>query len=116
MGTVKTQVAGQLNATKGGEKVAEVRASHRRRLAYRARLSVKKRATEVIELAKAEKTGAEWDGFQVEAVGLKKAETENLSPVEKAFRSFDRDGDGDITIDEVIEYLLSVGPEERPEG
>jgi hypothetical protein len=114
--TVKTQVAGQLKATEGGKKVAEVRASHRRRLAYRARLAVKKRATEVIELRAAEKTGAEWDGFQVEAVGLKAAAVENLSPVEKAFRSFDRDGDGDITIDEVIEYLLSVGPEERPEG
>merc|ERR1719453_2320616 len=114
--TVNSQVASQLSATKGGERVAEVRAAHRGRLAYRARLSVKKRATETIELAKAEKCGAEWDGFQVEAVGLKAAVVEDLKPAEKAFRMFDIDGDGEITIDEVIEYLLSVRPDQRPEG
>jgi len=33
-----------------------------------------------------------------------------------AFESFDIDNDGTITIDEVITYLDSVSPEERPEG
>jgi len=112
----KQAVEAMSAAKSGAKKVLELRDSHRRRLAYRNRNTVKKRAEEKIELRKAEKTGAEWDGFSVEDVTLKSGKQENLTPCEKAFRSFDMDNDSVITIDEVINYLLSVKPEERPRG
>merc|ERR1711924_380000 len=79
-------------------------------------MQVKKDASEVIELRKAEKTGAEWDGFRVEDVKLRSAKKEIKSAAREAFDSFDLDGDKTITIEEVIQYLLSVSPEQRPEG
>merc|ERR1712178_78714 len=89
--------------------------AHRKRLAYRQRMLVKKDA-QTIELREAEKTGAEWDGFRVEDVQLTTRVEAELSPCEKAFKAFDIDGDSVITIDEVIEYLLSVKPDDRPNG
>merc|ERR1712216_626723 len=59
---------------------------------------------------------AEWDGFQVEDVQLKKRVEVELDPCEKAFKSFDLDGDDIISIKEVMKYLLSITPDERPEG
>lgn len=38
------------------------------------------------------------------------------TPVQAAFDAFDIDNDGTITIDEVIQFLLSVPPEQRPTG
>merc|ERR1711907_507981 len=114
--TVKDQVGAQTRATNGRNKVKEEMDSHRKRLTYRSRLAFKKRAEEPIELRAAEKTGAEWDGFNVEDVTLKKAAADNRSPCEKAFDAFDIDSDGIITIEEVIDFLLSVPPDERPEG
>merc|ERR1711977_93383 len=104
--TVKDQIGAQLKATEGQKKVQEVQNAHRRRLAYRSRNLAKKRAEEKIELRKAEATGAEWDGFQVEDVQLKKRVEVELDPCEKAFKSFDLDGDD----------IISINPDERPEG
>lgn len=64
----------------------------------------------------AEKTGAEWDGFRVEDVALVSATADNRSPVQQAFDSFDINKDGTITIEEVIEYLLTLKPAQRPKG
>jgi len=117
-GTNRVEMAldGVLKIQEGKRKVKEHMEAHRKRLAYRQRMLVKKDATENIELRKAELTGAEWDGFRVEDVQLKTKVEENLSPCRQAFKAFDIDGDSVITIDEVIEYLLSVKPDARPNG
>merc|ERR1711988_693813 len=117
-GTNKVEMAldGVLKIQEGKKKVKEAMEAHRKRLAYRQRMLVKKDANEKIELRKAELTGAEWDGFRVEDVQLKARVEEELSPCEKAFKAFDIDGDSVITIDEVIDYLLSVPPDDRPNG
>jgi hypothetical protein len=114
--TVKEQTSAQMAAKAGQAKVKEEMDSHRKRLTYRTRMAVTRKADEMIDLRKAEKTGAEWDGFQVENVALKHAAEDNRSPCERAFDLFDIDEDGIITIDEVINYLLSVPPDERPAG
>merc|ERR1711865_369993 len=114
--TVEKQVSAQMNAKKGQAKVKEAMDAHRRRLAYRQRMQAKKDSNEVIDLRAAEKTGAEWDGFRVEDVQLKTAQTEVKSACRQAFDTFDIDGDKTITIEEVMQYLLSVSPEERPAG
>jgi len=114
--TAKDHVASRLKATNGQKEVKEAMDAHRRRLAYRQRNTVKANSDEVIELRAAEKTGAEWDGFQVEKVELKAKAQVQKSPVEAAFDAFDIDGDSTITIDEVIQYLLSVPPDVRPKG
>jgi uncharacterized protein YccT (UPF0319 family) len=113
--TVKNQVEAQTRATNGRAKVKDEMDSHRKRLTFRSRLAFKKRAEENIELRQAEKTGAEWDGFAVEDVSLK-SYTDTRTPCEKAFDDFDRNKDSIVTINEVIEYLLAIPFEERPEG
>jgi hypothetical protein len=114
--TVKDQVGAQTRATNGRNKVKEEMDSHRKRLTFRSRLAFKKRAEENIELRAAEKTGAEWDGFNVEDVSLKSATADNRTPCQKAFDEFDKNKDSIVTINEVIEYLLAITPDERPEG
>jgi len=114
--TVEKQINAQMNAKKGQAKVKEAMDAHRRRLAYRQRMQVKKDSNEVIELRVAEKTGAEWDGFRVENVALKTVKKEVKSACREAFDSFDLDGDKTITIEEIIQFLLSVSPEQRPQG
>merc|ERR1712072_755567 len=113
--TVKNQVEAQTRATNGCLKVKDEMDSHRRRLTFRSRLAFKKRAEENIELRQAEKTGAEWDGFHVEDVALN-SYVDNRTPCEKAFDDFDKNKDSIVTINEVIEYLLAITPDERPEG
>jgi hypothetical protein len=113
--TVKDQVGAQTRATNGRQKVKDEMDSHRRRLTFRSRLAFKKRAEEAIELRQAEKTGAEWDGFNVEDVSLNKW-VDNRTPCQKAFDDFDKNKDSIVTINEVIEYLLAIQPDERPDG
>merc|ERR1712093_673700 len=87
--TVRDQVGAQTRATNGRTKVKDEMDAHRRRLTYRSRLAFKKRAEENIELRQAEKTGAEWDGFNVEDVSLNKW-VDNRTPCQKAFDDFDK--------------------------
>jgi hypothetical protein len=113
--TVKQQVEVANRKTKGFEKIQEAMDTHRAQLTWRSRNAFKKRAEENVDLRPAEKTGAEWDGFHVEDVDLKSWE-DTRTPCEKAFDNFDINKDGVITIQEVIDYLLTVKPEERPKG
>jgi len=114
--TVQSLVTDRQAAQKGSKEAKEAMDEHRRRLAYRQRMQVKKDADEVIELRKAEKCGAEWDGFHVEDVVLKKRVEKQKSPIEEAFSLFDIDQNGTITIGECIQFLLSVSPDQRPNG
>jgi hypothetical protein len=113
--SVKDQVAAQMQAQKGSEDVSNAMDSHRRRLAYRNRMQFTKKADEVVELRHAELCGAEWDGFRVDHVDLHSA-VDTRTPVQKAYEAFDMNHDDMITIDEVIDYLLSVKPHQRPKG
>jgi hypothetical protein len=113
--TVKEQVEVANRKTSGFKKVQDAIDTHRAQLTWRSRLAFKKRAEENVELRPAEATGAEWDGFHVEDVDLK-SWADNRTPCEKAFDNFDINKDGVITIQEVIDYLLTVKPEERPKG
>jgi len=114
--TVKEVTASAQNIKGSRTKVVEEMGKHRRRLAYRQRMQVKKDANEVIELRAAQKTGAEWDGFRVENVNLKKVEKETKTKLQQAFEAFDIDKSGSITIDEGMEFLKSCPPAERPKG
>merc|ERR1711981_945259 len=111
--TVKEQVEVANRKTSGFKKVQDAIDTHRAQLTWRSRLAFKKRAEENVELRPAEKTGAEWDGFHVEDVDLKSWQ-DTRTPCERAFEDFDLDKNGIITINEVIDYLLTLKPEERP--
>lgn len=113
--TVTQQVDTLNRASAGFAKVQEAMDKHRAQLTFRSRLAFKKRAEENVDLRPAEKTGAEWDGFHVEDVDLKSWQ-DTRTPCERAFEDFDLDKNGIITITEVIDYLLTLKPEERPKG
>merc|ERR1712072_232779 len=113
--TVTQQVDNLKRASNGFAKVQEAMDKHRAQLTFRSRLAFKKRAEENVELRPAEKTGAEWDGFHVEDVDLKSWQ-DTRTPCERAFEDFDLDKNGIITINEVIDYLLTLKLEERPKG
>merc|ERR1712216_787655 len=115
---VAQQVDSQQKATAGRKQVGEALGTHRKRLAYRQRNAVKAKAPEVIELREAEKCGAEWDRAKLSKgqSDLIAREVVEKTPVQAAFDAFDIDNDGTITIDEVIQFLLSVPPEQRPTG
>lgn len=112
----KDNVVVLLDAKKEVEKVQEEMDDHRRRLAYRNRMQVSKKSTECIDLRRAEAGGAFWEGFQMENYDPLKHVTDNRSEMEKAFDCFDIDRDGEITLEEVMQYLLSVPANKRPKG
>jgi hypothetical protein len=101
------------------EKVGEVQNEmddHRNRLAYRNRMQFKKKSAVKIDLREAEAGGAQWEGFRLEDHDALVHYEDSRSEVEKSFDAFDINKDGEITIAEVIEYLLSVPQDKRPPG
>merc|ERR1711988_1255669 len=90
---VKEQTNAQMKAKEGQKKVKDEMDAHRKRLTYRSRMAVQRRAKEPIELREAEKTGAEWEGFKVEKCSLHSAAEDTRSPCQRAFDVFDMDLD-----------------------
>jgi hypothetical protein len=117
-------IAAQDGAKHGAAKVKKAVGSHRDRLAYRQRMALQESiGIDKLVLLKAEThCGAEWAGFYVEGVKLKHvaylrtSQIDERSECQKAYDAFDMDQDKVITIDEIIKYLLSVKPDERPLG
>jgi len=99
-------------------RLKEAENNHRRRLGYRSRVMFMSHCDAPVQLRKVDhsNTGAEWEGFKVEEVKLQPIADDGRSACRKAFDSFDIDCDGKITIEEVVTFLLSVPPEERPRG
>jgi hypothetical protein len=112
----KDNVVVLLDAKTEVTKVQEEMDDHRRRLAYRNRMQVSKKSAEKIDLRRAEAGGAFWEGFQMENYDPLKHVQDNRSEMEKAFDCFDIDKDGEITLEEVMQYLLSVPAGKRPKG
>jgi len=54
------------------------------------------------------------DCEELEMIKLKKAVGERVSLCEATFVNFDKNGDGLVTADEIVHYLLSVRPKKRP--
>jgi len=112
----KDNVVVLLDAKTEVKKVQDEMDDHRRRLAYRNRMQVSKKSEEKIDLRKAEAGGAFWEGFQMENYDPLKHVEDTRTEMQKAFDCFDIDKDGEITLEEVMQYLLSVPANKRPKG